>query len=1190
MYLKSIDMYGFKSFANKIVFTFDEGITAIVGPNGSGKSNIADAVRWVLGEQSAKSLRGSSMKDIIFAGTESRRPLGYCQVDLTIDNGDRKMAISFSEVTVSRRVYRSGESEYYINGTACRLKDVHELFMDTGVGKEGYSIIGQGQIDKILSTKPDDRRGLFDEAAGIVKYKKRKDNAEKQLEEEEINLVRINDIIQELSNQEVTLREQSETAKVYLQYKEELKKNEVNIYVNEVNSMDNRIASLVEKENIVTEQIENAAKEKTNLSDKQTELKDESEAVDNEISENQATSTQIAVEKEKRESTIKVTKEQIINIKTNIDRISLENQSLNKKLVVKQEELDGYEVQLKNVKDDTGKQLQTLEDYEKLLHEKNLSIQGKENLIESIQTDMIERLNDISLTKSKILRFNTILENITQRIALLKERKKDYNISLTNIKETSLKSQNELDSIEKKRINFEHEKSALKLEFTSLLKERDEIIAELNLLKSDANRFESKHKALLEIADNYDGYQYSIKSIMTLRGSDNPLSKGILGVVADLIEVDKTYEKAVEIALGSNIQNVVTDHEDTAKALIKYLKENRFGRATFLPITTIKAQQPNKVIDSNEPGFLGYGNKVVSCDKAYSHIVDYLLGRIGIVKDLEAGIKISKKHHFSVRLVTLAGEVINPGGSMTGGAFKNDGNQFLSRKRQIEELELSIKNAQDMIGKKEKSYDEHVKNVELLNNRLSELGEKEQELSIEFNRVAIELKQYENDFNKQEAELKAVNDELNQLLEQEQTLNQNVTDLEETLGGTEGTNKAQEDQVKSLLDHIQKEKSEKEVVSDTLTKLKVEASASQAELNHIKENRERVAKELDELNSQIISNNDHIMTNEVDITDKTLIIEKLLEASNDSDHTIKEKEAYLKSLNDRKHNLANEREALYKKREQVNDEINQLDKELLRLQNQKESLENTKNDQAIYMWNEYEITINNAEQYQDENLGTLTEMRKSIKDLRNDIKDLGPVNVNAIEEYKAVSERFEFLSSQRDDLIESKEKIIGVIEELKEDMETQFRQKFKEISKKFTEVFKELFGGGKAFLELVEDDDILETGIEIIAQPPGKKLQSMALLSGGEKAFTAISLLFAIQSLKPSPFCVLDEIEAALDDANVIRFANYLRKLTANTQFIIITHRKGTMEVADALYGITMQEKGISTQVSVKLLEDSILE
>ncbi|MDA3846825.1 MAG: AAA family ATPase [Vallitaleaceae bacterium] len=439
-------------------------------------------------------------------------------------------------------------------------------------------------------------------------------------------------------------------------------------------------------------------------------------------------------------------------------------------------------------------------------------------------------------------------------------------------------------------------------------------------------------------------------------------------------------------------------------------------------------------------------------------------------------------------------------------------------------------------------------------------------------------------------ELIAFKDELEQLLDQELTLNKNVMELEETLGGTEGENKEQEDQVKVLLEAISSEKITKESISETLTTLKVKASTSQAELNYVKENRERVVRELDELNVLMISNNEHIIKSEADINEKSLSIEKLLEASNDSDQTIKEKELYLKSLNDKKHLLANERESLYKKREIISDEVNQLDKELLRLQNQKGSIENTKNDQATYMWNEYEITINNAAGYQDENLGTLTEMRKAIKDLRTNIRDLGPVNVNSIEEYKAVSERYEFLSAQRDDLIESKEKIIGVIEELKSDMEILFRQKFKEISKKFTEVFKELFGGGKAFLELVEGDDILEAGIEIIAQPPGKKLQTMALLSGGEKAFTAISLLFAIQSLKPSPFCVLDEIEAALDDANVIRFANYLRKLTANSQFIIITHRKGTMEIADALYGITMQEKGISTQVSVKLLENSMLE
>ncbi|PKM96144.1 MAG: chromosome segregation protein SMC [Firmicutes bacterium HGW-Firmicutes-1] len=1189
MYLKSIDMYGFKSFAQKMVFKFDEGITAIVGPNGSGKSNIADAVRWVLGEQSAKLLRGAKMQDVIFAGTETRKPLGYCQVDLTIDNHDMKMLIDYSEVTISRRVYRSGESEYSINGVECRLKDVHELFMDTGVGKEGYSIIGQGQIDKILSSKPDDRRELFDEATGIVKFKKRKMVAEKNLEEEKQNLVRINDIVRELHGQQDALKDQALVAKQYLEHKEHLKKYEVNIFINESEKLNQSIDEITEKENISNGQIEDLRAGNEKIKEQYSKLANHIEKLENEIDAKKEIATHFAIDKEKKESSIELVKEQISNLSKNCERIQNLNEELESKKERGQVEKTTYLESLDDIKTSCKEKESVLVEKQGEFEKFGAIILEDEFKIEQIRTNRIERLNEISNVKTKIQRYHTMLENVEARKATLDLRDKNlvetHNSRLIGVNDY----QNELDITLINQQKLALKKDDLK---GTLAKKEIEISKYEQLVRGKSEQLhttQSKFKALSEMSDHYEGYSYSIKKIMEIKKSGAVEAKGVMGVVADLIEVNKTYETAIEIALGGSVQNIVTDDETTAKNLIQYLKNNKFGRATFLPIVSVKSKEVfHRPFSKKEVGFIGYASELVNCEKRFSNVIEYLLGRVLVVDNIDHAIGIAKKYNYSLKIVTLSGDLIHPGGSLTGGAHKNGSNQFLSRKNDIENYEKQINIFSKELEDLKKQYillsDDYTSDK----NDIEAITKQEYEVNLKINEISLKLKQLEKEQEQFNEEKKEIKMELDQLYGQEAQIVKATSELDLLLDGTQAENTTDESSVKQLTDEIQDKKNLKDQLAEELTVMRVEVSALKQQLENTVENTTRMSRDLSEINNQISRNKEEIQKSNQDISEKEKAILSFELEMKELEIKLTEAQKEIEVRQANKQKVLEEQQNLYKLREEQNEKVNLLEKDILRLQNTKEKYELQRENQIDYMWNEYELTYNNALYLKDEELGSVANLKKMIMEIKGNIKELGDVNVNAIEEFKSVSERYSFLMDQKEDLLRAEEMLKKVIEELHQQMIEQFKLKFKEISIKFNEVFRELFGGGKAMLEIAVGEDILESGIELIAQPPGKKLQSMNLLSGGEKAFTAIALLFAIQSLKPSPFCVLDEIEAALDDSNVTRFANYLKKLAKNTQFIIITHRRGTMEAADSLYGITMQEKGISTQVSVKLLEDSI--
>ena len=1183
MYLKKIEVQGFKSFANKLVFEFDNGITGIVGPNGSGKSNIADAVRWVLGEQSAKQLRGSKMEDIIFAGTQMRKPVSFASVSLTIDNSDHRLDIAYDEVTVSRRVYRSGESEYALNGNPCRLKDINELFYDTGVGKEGYSIIGQGQIDKILSGKADERRELFDEAAGIVKFKRRKAAAQKSLDNESQNLVRISDILAELEKQVGPLARQSEKAREYLKLKEELKKFEINLFLLEADSLKKSYEEVSEKLDIVNNEISDTQAEFDKIKTVYDEKDSEIQTISAEIEELTAKNNQAEIDKNKLISQIEILKEQINSANSNDSHIAERIKALNDQLEERNEEKQNLMKQkfdISNLSDEIfARQNAADRDVSRL----NTSIDNLMSEVDNKKNTIFDNLNQKSVIQANIQRYNTMLEQINIRKAELNSRlinfktdENEFDGAIKDLKRklgTVTKETDELSGIISYNENLVMNQKQLKHETGIKLTQN----------KEQLMRNTSRLETLKNIAERYDGYGNSIRKVMECKEHN----RGVIGVVADIIKTRKKYEIAIETALGGTIQNIVTDNEETAKKMIAYLKDNRYGRATFLPLSSISRKNIVKDKITNENGFIGYASELVDVDDEYKELSEYLLGRCVVMDNIDNALKLNRKHSYSLKIVTLEGELLNPGGSMTGGAFKNNSN-LLGRRREIEDLEASITNLASEIGRLEKSLRDFDETISRARTEIDTAKIKLQEKLLEKNTIEIQYRQqvdkqnevksvYENN-QRESAEIEQ------QIIDIRDNLKIQKDKLQEIEQFNEDANKWIELANKEL-DSMKSELADKTKFAESIH---IEYSGISQKAAFAEEGVKRVLREMSRLRESI----EELEESKVDSVNAVEIKNNEINQINDTiEFATKTIEEYTSSLTEKKakkEELSQSIKSFFESRESCQNKLVELEKEQYRLSQNKEKVENTRDQKIDYMWAEYEITLGQAAEFKDESLDNESEMKKTVNNIKADIRKLGDVNVNSIEDYKEVSERYEFLKGQHEDLTAAKEKLIKIIEELDSGMRTRFTEKFEEIKVEFDKVFKQLFGGGKGTIELEEDVDILEANISIISQPPGKKLQNMMQLSGGEKALTAICLLFAIQNLKPSPFCLLDEIEAALDDSNVDRYAKYLHNLTKNTQFIVITHRRGTMACADRLYGITMQEKGVSTLVSVDLIESQL--
>ena len=1114
MYLKNIEVQGFKSFAQKINFEFHNGITGIVGPNGSGKSNVGDAVRWVLGEQSAKSLRGGNMQDVIFSGTETRKPLSYASVAITLDNSDHKLPVEFNEVTVTRRIYRSGESEYLINGSNCRLKDINEMFYDTGIGKEGYSIIGQGQIDRILSGKPEERRELFDEAAGIVKFKRRKNTTVKKLEEERQNLVRVTDILSELTRQLGPLEKQSETAKIYLAKREALKELDVNMFLLEYSSTAESLKELGEKHRLAQENLEDTQKEYEQTRVEYDRLEQELEELNTRMDALRMESQEQALHKQQLEGQINVLNEQILAGVQNEDHYRGRLKTIEEELAVR----EASRKELEEEKSDLYSQLKEvrsrLKDEEEKLNTAQENIRTCTQAVEEGKNEIIEILNSRANTKGKAQRFDAMMEQadirkaeISQRILRLKSEEEEQQTILR-------KAQEQYDSITESIHSANEECDRLNQEVGNIQEKLKEQTVQLEKQQTSYHREASRLESLRNLTERYDGYGNSIRRVM----EQKERVPGIQGVVADLIQVNKDYEVAIETALGGSIQNIVTDNEQTAKTLIEFLKKNRYGRATFLPMSSISPRgefSPREAL--KEPGVIGVASELVTTAPQYQQIARFLLGRVLVVDHIDHAIAIGRKYRHSLRMVTIEGESLSPGGSMTGGAFKNNSN-LLGRRREIEELEKGVAKLKSEVAMIQKAMEDNRNRRNVLRDAIADFQDKLRQQYIEQNTAKMNIAQQEEKAEEIRGGYEQINRDKEQIRRQMLEIRQDHEQIARELESS----RQDEQELESFIEEKQAEldqwKEEETKLTRELEEIRLQASSLDQKNQFDQENLNRLNSETQTLENEQKSIYESLAHSSEEMEQKKLTIQELKTEAANSGIQAQEAKLQLEKWQKEKEERNGKHKEFFEKRDQLSGQIGLLDKECFRLKSQMDKLEESREERISYMWEEYEITPNNALSYRKEELTDLPEMKKQVAQIKEEIRRLGSVNVNAIEDYKDLLERHTFLSGQYNDLITAEKTLEQIIQELDEGMRKQFTEKFAEIQREFDKAFKELFGGGKGTLELDEEADILEAGIRITSQPPGKKLQNMMQLSGGEKALTAIALLFAIQNLKPSPF------------------------------------------------------------------------
>jgi chromosome segregation protein len=1184
MYLKSIEIHGFKSFANKILFQFHNGITAIVGPNGSGKSNVGDAVRWVLGEQSAKQLRGGSMQDVIFAGTELRKPMGYASVSITLDNTDHQLPVSYDEVTVTRRVYRSGESEYLINGTQVRLKDINEMFYDTGIGKEGYSIIGQGQIEKILSGKPEERRELFDEAVGIVKFKRRKNTAQKKLEAERQNLVRVNDILIELNRQIGPLQRQAETAKIYLQKREELKRYDANLFLLEFDRLRGELQETEKKQEIAGADLEQTKASYEKAKSEYEELEGQIEQLDARLQEYREQLSQGQLRRQQFENQIQLLGEQINTARASDEHLQSRIQELTRQLEAHEAQENEAAGQQKKLQEQLEASQGEDQEATGAVTAIRQEISELEEQIEQGKRDIIGLLNQRATVKARIQRYDTMLEQtqirkaqLSKEALQLKSEKAEQDVLRQEVAAQCDEITGRIDAL-----NAESEKANEQL--SQMQQQLQEYNRSMEKEQAEYHRESSRLESLRNIAERYDGYGNSIRRVMEQKNRE----RGILGVVADLIKVDKAYETAIEIALGGSIQNIVTEDEETAKRQIEFLKKNKYGRATFLPLSGISGRGSFSTPQAlKETGVIGLASTLVRAEDRYSELVQYLLGKTVVVDQIDHAIALARKYRHSLRIVTKDGELLSPGGSMSGGAFKNSSN-LLGRRREIEELEKKVTARKASLEELQTKHDLCRSRRNGLRDEIVRLKDDLQNEYLAQNTARLRLDELNAKNGTTDQGYEKIRRETGEIDSQMREIRASREQEQQELAGSEQTEHDIEQQITATQEELENKREEERLAIEGMQEIQLRHSQLTQQELFLRQNVSRIRQEARQLLEEKGRYEREIEEAAESVEEKQRQIEEIR-------HTLLGAEDAQQQLHGDLDTLTKEREeksAIHKKffqtREELSERMSLLDRENFRLNAQLEKLNEQKEHQVNYMWEEYGLAIGTARELREEEFDNAAALKKNISALKSEIKGLGNVNVNAIEDYKELSERHTFLSAQHEDLVKAEEALLKIIDELDQGMRTQFAERFARIQVEFDKAFKQLFGGGKGSLELVEGEDILEAGIRIIAQPPGKKLQNMMQLSGGEKSLTAIALLFAIQNLKPSPFCLLDEIEAALDENNVERYANYLHKLTKNTQFIIITHRRGTMNAADRMYGITMQEKGVSALVSVNLIEDDL--
>lgn len=1176
MYLKRLELKGFKSFPMKTDILFNKGVTSIVGPNGSGKSNISDAVRWVLGEQSIKSLRGDKLEDVIFIGTETKKAMNYCEVELTIDNLDNDMDIDFSEVTIKRRAYRNGESEFYLNNKVCRLKDIKELLLDTGIGKDGYSIVEQGKVDEILSNNPQNRRKIFDEACGISKYRYKKHEAEKNLLNTKENLERIQDIYIEIENQIKPLYNQQLKAKQYKELTEKLKSLEVNSFLRDIETLDNEITELVEHSKIIEANLKEKEVEKEKVEKEATELDRESRVLDDSIEKAVEYINTIKEVLSERDMQISLTNERIKNHKREIYAKQKEYDESDEKLKRYKENLKILES--KSVENNLlVKQLETeITKLEANNSNKKSSIQDLNNEIENLKEGIIEILNKKQELSNKLSTMTANKDNMLSR-------SKDIESELYDI---NIKIQEKNKKLEASLVGIENNKKAL----NQLIEERETEQSEIRSLKNfvlgldgkiqktnyTLNDYKSKINIYNEMENHYEGFNRGVKEVLK-----NKTLNGIHGALGQLVEVPKKYEKAIESALGGYLQNIITKDEISAKNAINYLKKNNLGRVTFLPLSIIKGNPINlNAIKTNNKA-LGIASELVSYDVQYKNIFENVLGRTIIVEDMDIAIAFANEIGHKFKIVTLDGEVLNIGGSLTGGSLKTNGN-ILSRKRIITEYQESIEilvkevaSIQEEHRYITKEITEKEQNLTVLEAKLKDKEKQIFEINLQNNNFKSDINTLNTNYQKLEKEKSGLYINLDYTEERITSINNGIKELDQK----HYVNKINIEKNVQLLkeqndvfegDKLSFDRLKLDLVkciqaSDTLVKdierIKVESLELESKKQKLETVTEELKEEIKELSVTIQSeieekNNleDQLVENGKSLENKRLAKVSIKEKFEESNKNVK--------VIDRQY--IHFKESLFK-----------VDSKLERLRESHENCLNKLNEL-------YDLTFIRANELKDDNLCV---DKKAIVGLKRDIKELGNINLGSIKEYEEVKERYDFYSVQKKDLEVSIESIENIISSLEKNMKDEFEIQFDKINEKYKYVHNRLFGGGNGELILDDKENILESDINIISQPPGKKMKNLNLLSGGEKALTAISILFSILMTKPTPFCILDEIEAPLDDANIFRFGEFLKELSEETQFIAVTHRRGTMQASDFIYGVTMQEKAISKIIGLKLSE-----
>lgn len=1184
MYLKRIELSGFKSFADKTELEFVRGITAVVGPNGSGKSNISDGIRWVLGEQSAKSLRGGKMEDVIFAGSDARKAVNYGEVSLTLDNSEQSLPLDYNEVTVTRRVHRSGDSEYFINKQACRLRDITELFMDTGIGKEAYSIIGQGRIEEILSTKSEDRRGIFEEASGIVKYKSRKRDTEKKLQDTEQNLLRIHDLVSELEDQLLPLEKQSEKAIRFKQLKEQLKTNEISLYVHQIEQIhvswkeaSTKLAELGVKRDELAGFVSthDAKLEKHRW---------ETRRLEEEIERLQAELLHISEEFEKCEGQGEVLKERKKNFASNREQLEQTHQQQEKRASEKEQELAHLKDKLSLLELELSEVSAKLRAEEERL----LGVAGGISSAEEdrLKSELLETLNQMANARNEARYAEQQMETLSRRQERVDGEQQKW---LEQQQQIAVRKQELEHRLSETTTQLQTSREQF-LALSGQLKEKQALFDEANTfirkLEQKLDALISRKDTMKEMANDYDGFMHGVKEV--LKAKDRGDLIGIQGAVAELIKVPEHVETAVETALGGALQHIVVDDEASGRDAIAFLKRRQLGRATFLPLDVIRGRS----IPENEQrlvrdldGFVGIAVDLIGVDEEYRQIAGSLLGNVIIAQTLEHANRIASRVSYRYRVVTLDGDVVNPGGSMSGGSQQRKTTSLLSRQRQIEEMDQEVTNLDKQLEQLIRKSEALRKDIASVNRELDALRERGESLRIEEQQIRASLEPLENEANQVAEQLAlygadgetllaeqgdlenrriAAIEKLKELEETERSLQEAIREAELLRKANELAKEELQSQLTDLKINFASVTQDKQSQLDHERRMKQELSALASEKDTTRRMLEQLLRDMDAHEEQSIQ--------QIELLNSLKL--KKQSCTEELDMKRAERAEWLAKLEQEENKTREERNAL----KAVEDELHQTEVRVTRLDVELDNL-------LKKLAEDYELSYELAkERYPLPEDVTATTAK--VRELKRDIAVLGEVNLGAIEEYQRVNERYQFLNTQKQDLIDAKSALYQVIGEMDEEMSKRFKVTFDAIRSHFVVVFAKLFGGGRADLILSDPNDLLSTGIEVVAQPPGKKLQNLQLLSGGERALTAMALLFSILHVKPVPFCVLDEVEAALDEANVARFAQYLREFSEVTQFIVVTHRKGTMEEADVLYGVTMQEGGVSKLVSVRLEED----